>query len=331
MKLNTNKFNEKVKSLLQKVRLRYLADKDIRRFSRNASFSIYDASFDQLSARIMYNVHAIEKGMSHEENFRPGFGKKALSALNDSLVIYEGKKYKKDQYPYMQGRAIIYKYIKMHEALNENLDFLKNLISAEFLVEEDIQTFVGTKVICKSDKIGNKNKNFFELSQNRYSIREFSGEKIDKHKVLSAIKMAEKTPSVCNRQGWKIYLVCDKRKIEKLLELQRGFKGYGNLPEIVLAIGVSNATFLSPVERNEAFIDGGLFSMSVLYGLEYEGVAAVPLNAMMNSKDENDIRMLIELPDAVQIVMFIAIGDMKTTTVVPVSSRRSAEEFVTII
>ena len=195
---------------------------------------------------------------------------------------------------------------------------------------EDYQ-FAGTKILLKSDKLSNDKKNFYDLCQNRSSVREFSGDKIDLEKVLKAIKNATKTPSVCNRQGWRVYLTESKETIEKLLFLQKGFKGYPRLLEVVLAITVSNNTFLSPVERNEAFIDGGLFSMSIIYGLEYEGLAAVALNAMMNSKDEREIRKLISADEADQLIMFVAIGDFKKETIVPVSDRRNINDFLKMV
>lgn len=328
MKTNTNKLKEYGKKCLQKIRLRYLAAKDIRRFSKTASFSIYDCSYDQLCSRIIYNVHAIEKGLSRNENIRLGFGKKALSVLNDALVVYTKNGYPHDSFPYRQGRSIILRYKKFHESKNFDVSFLSEIIDSTFL-EDYNQVFreAGIKTIYREEKRQNHNKNFYSLAQNRYSIREFSGQPIDINKVNNAIKNAGKTPSVCNRQGWKVYVVTNKEKMENLLYLQRGFKGYPKLPEVVLAISVSNSTFLSPVERNEAFVDGGLFSMSVIYGLEHEGLAAVPLNAMMNSRDEKDIRKLIEVDDSEQLILFIAIGDFKEETIVPASDRKSVEDY----
>lgn len=328
MLMNTSRFKENSKKLLQKVRLRFLANEDIKRFSRSAPFSIYDASYEQLTSRIMYNVHSIEKGLSRTQNFRTGFGKKALSVLNDSLVIFSEKGYDLNSFPYVQGRSIIIKYIDFHNRIGFDISFLNEFVNSEFLVPNKKFNMTGTKVVYAKDKANNNRKNFYELAQERSSIREFSGESIERGKVLKAISNAFKTPSVCNRQGWKTYLIEDKEKIEELLYFQQGFKGYTQMPEIVVAITVSNSTFLSPVERNEAFVDGGLFSMSIIYGLEYESLAAVPLNAMMNSKNEMSIRKLIEVKEAEQIIMFIAIGAFKGETTVPISDRKDLYESV---
>ncbi len=100
------------------------------------------------------------------------------------------------------------------------------------------------------------------------------------------------------------------------------------MPEVLLTITVSNNTYLSPVERNQAFVDGGLFSMSVLYGLEHEGLAAVPLNAMMYYSDQKAVRELLDIDDSEMITMFIAVGAFMDESVVPISDRKPADTFV---
>ena len=330
-KIVTHRQKEFIKKSLQKFKLRRLVNNDRKRFSKNAAFSLYDDSYEQLSARIMYNVHAIEKGLSRTHEFRAGFGKSALSALNDSLVLYEKKEFSKELFPYIEGRSIFLKYITLHREMGVNTDFMKNIVNSEYLNESLNYVAAGVKEIYLKDKLNNKEKNFYELAQGRSSVRDFSGEKVNKKDIFRAIQNATKTPSVCNRQGWKIYLVEDKKKIEKLLELQKGLIGYPKLPEVVLTIAISNKAFLDSVERNEVFIDGGLFAMSVIYGLEYEGLAAVTLNAMMNPQNEKGIRDLLGVNEAEQIILFIAVGQFKESTIVPISDRKTAESFTKVI
>nr|WP_255682265.1 nitroreductase family protein [Luteimonas sp. BDR2-5] len=236
-----------------------------------------------------------------------------------------------DSYAYAQGRSIVHRYLEAHGAdLDSGLTALEVVDPA---LKDGSESFVaaGTKVIRRVDKLSNSSKGFYHLAQGRSSIREFSGDPIDLEKVNDCLRNAAKTPSVCNRQGWSVYVVTNKDKMRDLLRLQRGFKGYPVLPECVLVVVVTNNAFLSPVERNEAFVDGGLFSMSVLYGLEYEGLAAVPLNAMMNSRDERDIRNLVEVDNSEQIIMFIAVGAFKDETVVPISDRKPLSDYVSYI
>jgi len=329
LKRNSSKSKSFFRKKLQQIRLVGLVFKDISRFSRTAAFSFSNQNIDALEARVMYNVHAIEKGLSRTKNRRHGFGKKALADLNDSLVLYLQNDYPIEKYAFQQGISILHEYRKSHknsDLLNFNKVIDKSLLNFKF---ENVKN--GYLTVRKEDKLNNKEKNFFELSQSRVSVREFSEEKIELSQIMNAIKIAEKTPSVCNRQGWKVYCVINEEKIDKLLQLQLGFDNYGERPSAVLGIAVSNETLLSPVERNEAFVDGGLFSMSVLYALEYEKVATVALNAMMNSSQEDAIRRLLAVEDAHQLIVFIAVGSFLDEGISPVSARRPSSEFVKVI
>ncbi|ASK56498.1 hypothetical protein CEQ48_17760 [Vibrio tarriae] len=52
-------------------------------------------------------------------------------------------------------------------------------------------------------------KKFFE---SRYSVREFSKERIERGLLLEAIELSLKTPSACNRQPWHVYYISDRKK-----------------------------------------------------------------------------------------------------------------------
>lgn len=327
MKTNARRPQQAGKKVLQKIRLRYLAHIDIARFSRTAPFSVFDAGFEQVTARIIYNVHALEKGLARNSDIRFGFGRKALSNLNDALVIFVRHGYDQSAFAYDQGVSVIQRYRELHVREGRDIDFLIGLIDPQFLEPAENHVAAGTKVLRRADKAGNAAKNFYELAQGRSSVRDFSGEAIDHGRVMNALGNAAKTPSVCNRQGWRVHWIEDKDLARRVLHHQRGF-GYAQMPEILLVITVSNNIYLSPVERNEAFVDGGLFAMSVMYGLEHEGLAAVPLNAMMYAKDQKAVRGLVSIDDSEMIIMFIAVGDFLEESVVPISDRRKVAEFV---
>jgi nitroreductase len=327
VRVNAKRTQQIAKRVLQKIRLRYLAHKDVSRFSRTASFSVFDDGYDQVVSRIMYSVHALEKGLARNRDMRLGFGREALSNLNDALVVYLTKGYDRSDFAYVEGVSVIQRYAEVHAKANFDIRFLDEFISSEFLHPGNVYGAAGTKTVRKADKLHNCKKPFHELAQGRSSVREFSGEPIDRQKVMNAIRIAEKTPSVCNRQGWKVYWVEDAKLARQVLQHQRGF-GYPQMPEVLLTITVSNNTYLSPVERNQAFVDGGLFSMSLMYGLEYEGLAVVPLNAMMYYRDQKAVRRLLDIDDSEMITMFMAVGDFMDECVVPVSDRKSADDFV---
>lgn len=81
-------------------------------------------------------------------------------------------------------------------------------------------------------------------------------------------------------------------------------------------------------ERNEPFVDGGLFSMSLLYALEAYGLAACPLNAMFSLSQDRQTRALLNIPDYELPVMYIAVGNFPESVPVCRSTRRDPKAIV---
>lgn len=328
MKLNAGRLKQAFKRAAQACRLATYLMRDGVRFWRHAALSPFDTSEAQLSARIMYNVHALEKGMAPRSGWKPGRGRDALANLNDALVGYRTHGYDLNGYPYVEGIAILARYVERHAGMPDAIAFLAEVVDPVFLAEtQDSPGLAGTKIVRRLDRSSAVGRTFYEVSQGRSSIREFSGDPIDAEAVVRALQNAAKTPSVCNRQGWRVYWTNDKELVESVLHEQRGFRG-PRLPEVLLTITVSSSTFVSPVERNQGFVDGGLFSMSVLYGLEAEGLAAVPLNACLYARARSNVIHLLEIDPAEEIVMFVAIGSPPSESRVPASDRRSVSDFL---
>ncbi|MGP6170798.1 nitroreductase family protein [Microbacterium sp. A204] len=324
--MNSKRSRQAVKRVVQAGRLSVYTIRDGVRFWRHASLSSYDTGYEQLVARIMYNVHALEKGLAHVRAWAPGRGRKAIRNLNDAMTQYRRQGYDETSYSYIEGVSILQRYNENHRERGYALPDLAAIIDPEILTPTTTDQYIaaGIKTVHRPNAETNSRKGFYELSQGRVSVREFSGHPIDQQAVLRAIANAGKTPSVCNRQGWRTYKTENKELMREVLKHQRGF-AYEQMPETLLAVTVSNSSFISPVERNQGFVDGGLYSMSVLYGLEAEGLGAVPLNACLYMRDRSAVVRLLDIDPSEEIIMFIAVGDYPEVTVVPMSDRRPTE------
>lgn len=327
--MNTRRSRQALKRVAQAGRLSMYALRDGARFWRYASLSTYDSGYDQLVARIMYNVHALEKGLAHVRAWAPGRGQKAIRNLNDAMTQYRRHGYDETSHAYIEGVSILQRYNENHRQRGHSAPDLEGIVDADVLAPKEPMQYAmaGLKTVHRPDAEVNANKGFYELAQGRVSVREFSGRPIDLQAVVRALANAEKTPSVCNRQGWRVFKTEDKELMRRVLKHQRGF-AYEQMPETLLTVTVSNSSFISPVERNQGFIDGGLYAMSVLYGLESEGLGAVPLNACLYMRDRAAVVRLLDIDPSEEIIMFIAVGDYPSETIVPASDRRPASTFV---
>lgn len=293
---------------------------DKKRFKKNYSKNNKSWNVAQTNAKLIFFAHSIEKGLSHDE-LRLGFGKNALEGLSDAMSKYETNNFDKSNMAYQNALSVLNEYIKIHEQNNYNLKYIEKIFNARVLDEarKCNQTIGGADKINKN----NLRTDFKDLFTNRYSVRTYSTKRVDVNKINNAIQISTKSPSVCNRQSSRVYVISNKKIIEKVLKIQGGMNGYQTPPILIITTSDINC-FVSLSERNQPYIDGGAFSMSLLLSLEYEGLAACPLNAMFNKKQTESIRDIVGIKGSENIIMLISVGNFKEYNNVAKSFRYDA-------
>lgn len=304
----------------QAISAAYKSDK--KRFEHSYSKGkLHLNAQSQLEARMTFHAHSIEKGLSHK-NIRLGFGEPALTSLSKVMQTYLEKGYGKKSEAYQNATSVLEAYFTLHKNLEHDVSHIKSLFSEEIIsdAQANISGFGGVVHVSMVDKSNNREKNFKSLFNGRWSIREYDSRPVENALILEAIEISKKTPSVCNRQSARVTTIFDQNLIERTLSLQGGFAGYGT-PPVLLMVTSDLSAAVGVHERNQAFIDGGLFSMSLLLSLEYVMLAACPLNAMLRPHQERSLRELLEIPDSESIIMFISVGHFAPETPAPKSFR----------
>ncbi|TGD22755.1 hypothetical protein EGT49_08215 [Companilactobacillus suantsaicola] len=274
----------------------------------------------QIKAKLIFYSHAIEKGLSHP-NFRVRFGKRALNNLFHYLSKYNELNYNLNSMEYLNAISVLKAYDDKHKNLNVPMPkFHKKFDRFKYDSAPDV---AGSDVLY----LNKKNMSFSELIFERHSVREFDDSNVDLSKVKNSVEMAIRTPSVCNRQPWKVYLTNDSKRIKKLLELQGGFKGY-TIPPVLSLVTVDLSSFISVTERNEPFVDGGMFVMSFLYALTDNGLASCTLNTMRPVPVLDEIKSIMGISSSEVLISFIAIGNYKKEYRVAKSHRKNINDIM---
>jgi hypothetical protein len=84
-------------------------------------------------------------------------------------------------------------------------------------------------------------------------------------------------------------------------------------------------------ERNQAFIDGGMYAMNLLYALHCNMVAACILNCSFDPGKENHIKSIAKIKDSEVLIAMIACGDPPEGFQLTMSPRNSLDTTNTII
>lgn len=287
-------------------------------------------TFTQYQALIEKEYHKIEKGLSfpHPQVY---FGKDAIAKILFYLNAYEEK--------YGLGRAgdiainTLKKYIEFHTNKGMENNFINSISNTIDLLSKKHPTTIkkgGTQTLQSKDLIKKIKIDLEDFFANRHSIRDFSAQDVDINLIKKAISMALKTPSVCNRQGWKLHLITQPNQINQALKYQNGNRGFSHQINKLLIINMDLNVFNSANERYQYWIDGGLFAMSIIYGLHSLGLGTCCLNWSQDFFKDREFRHRFSIPSNEKTIMFLAIGHLPPNLKVCQSPRRNLDEILKI-
>jgi len=318
-----------LKSLLP--HLIYLRIRSLIRYLRTLKCFIYDTNLyykysvniseldkSKALSHIIMKTHVIEKGLTMPK-MKIGFGQKRIIDLIDILdafITQYGSNYTRVNY----SIGVLEEYLSVHSNQKENLSAL--LISKiEKLVEKigEVETIIQSKF--QKEDYFYECKDFINFANSRRSIRNFTGEKVDSTQVINAINMCRNTPSACNRQSVKIHMYENYSSVQAILNIQGGNRGFGHLVSCVVVITYDMSVYFEGIERNAGLVDGGLYSMNLLYFLHYQKLGACILNTSNDKSKDQSMRKATSIPNNEAFVSMIAIGEAQSEFYVALSKR----------
>ncbi len=93
--------------------------------------------------------------------------------------------------------------------------------------------------------------NFKELVRIRQSCREFNDKKVDEKDILEIAELAMLSPSACNSQPWKMYVVTQEEKVKAVAQSlqERGRNEFVNGAKAFIAISEKAPRLKPDVEK----------------------------------------------------------------------------------
>ena len=164
-----------------------------------------------------------------------------------------------------------------------------------------------------------------DLLSSRRSVRDYSERPVSIADLHAAIAAAQLSPSACNRQPWRIHVYREPAQIRELLALQNGNTGFGHQLSTLLVLAADADCFFDASERQEPYIDGGLFAMSLILALQARGLASCCLNWCVTPQRDAEAHRRGSIPESQRIVMYMAVGYAAEGALVPRSTRRTLE------
>ncbi len=278
--------------------------------------SVFNAdTYNKIETIITLRYHSIEKGFLYNP-IRYRYAKKRVEELINYLKLKDVDSHINDTQ--IQSAILsLCAYYELHSDNNINISDYFSEKDYEELKKKLITKLQPVKHHNASDYFKFRQSDFEQFSLSRSSVRDFTGEKISIEIFQKVIDLANHAPSVCNRQGISVYLVDNKEKLDEILLIQGGLKGYSdNLSQLIVLTSDRNY-FYSIGERYQLYIDGGIYLMNLLYALHYYEIAACPAHWGMPIEADIKAQKIIGLKESEKIICLIAVGkpieNFKTT------------------
>ncbi len=285
-------------------------------------------SFENKEALLILNYHGIEKGLLHEK-IKPRFALDRIKEMNKLLLDNEIINEISKSQVYI-GYKIAIEYFELHEKMNVDIsdyfkksDYLKYL---DLIKHIDLYHFSSGSEVIKFEDFYEEKQNFLDFARSRKSVRSFTGEKVDISTIRKVIELSNSSPSVCNRQAAKVYLLENKEIIDKCLKIQGGFNGFSQNVNQLMILTIDRSYFYITGERYQFYIDGGIYLLNLLYALHFYKIAACPANWGKDFIDDNKLREIIDINKSEQVICMIPIGIAQEEFAITLSYRRTVDE-----
>lgn len=281
----------------QRAEYRY----DRRRFARHSGPEDWGAtaklSGRNLEAQLTKDYHRVEKGLALREPKKP-FGANVLDRLDMLLPVADEAEYRSHA---TSAREALVTWNSGGPIAEE----VSPLATA------------ADRGIADADQ-------FFS---SRHSVRDYSDREVGDDILDRAVRLAINAPSVCNRQSWFVRFYRDPEDVRHALSFQNGNAGIAHVPALAL-VTVDARLFTGSSERNQGFIEGGLFAMTLSWALHALGLDSLMLNLSISSQRMKRLRSGLGVADHEIVIMMMAIGYGREGHRIARSPRRPVSEVV---
>ncbi len=286
---------------------------------------------NRLLGEIVRNTHSIEKGLSLE-SVRLGFG---YAKIKEAAGIVE-------RFGELNGGSIDVEQVGMFaSALSDYIKFHneRQFASGQFDEIKDIYRRIEERLTASAEKLGGALKvvrpHYTEAERaaiervirERHSVREFEKTSVSDGDLRSAIELAMRCPSACNRQCYRVTVV-DRADMHLLDGILDGVGGFADqIDKLLIITGRVSDYRLS--EHFQHIVSASVFAAYLTITLQTYGIGCCFIQRQVLPCEKYDrVSKKLGIPGDDQWVCVLGIGNLKSEYRAPVSHRLSYDEIV---
>ncbi|WP_182524717.1 nitroreductase family protein [Nocardioides dongkuii] len=258
---------------------------------------------EALESRLIIGYHGLEKGTSFPAPRRP-YGAARRAEIDQLLALSKRKGYQLRSESHARSAVASLDDFNANGSFSDEVTPVSNWDGSAHDYES-VARFVGS----------------------RHSVRNFDTRKpVDLSIIRRVVELAGSTPSVCNRRSYRAHYFDDRDSIDSLLSLHNGNSGFGHTVPGLFVVTERRSSFVGAGERNQRWIDGGLFAMTLVWVAHALGLGTCLLNWSQPNAQSDRLRKAAAIPNSEDIIVMIAVGHPAPGHRVPRSPRRPTEE-----
>ncbi len=297
---------------------------DYRRFARS-SFLHARSSRENRKAHIHLLAHTVEHGLSLPHP-RPGFGQDKVRQLISETTAYVGD-FGADASAEIAVKALA-AYVAFNRAGGAPIGDIPAAVDAlaTRLGAQRADLLGGTEDVTAEGIRQRAAMDFLGFMEARHSVRQYADKPVDPRMIENAVRAAHQSPSSCNRQTCRVYAFTERNAIARVLSFQSGHRGFGDQLGGLAVITTDIQHWGTVGERNQGWVDGGMFAMTLALGLHAEGLGACMLNWSETRDVDTAMRAFVGIPDNELVITMLGFGHMRESFKVPRSQRKPIDE-----
>lgn len=299
--------------------------RDFWLFLRYNNFSPFEGRDRRLSYRTIIEAHTIEKGLALPKP-RAYFGQEKIKSLLD---INSGWTPSSND----MSRSMLLGALRDYRSKFANLappdpvlfEMLDKFLEADAV--KNAQGGVHQVVDCPAAS----SESTVDFLSGRFSARNFAPNPLSDDEIIRVVNLAQRAPSQCNRQSVRVHAYREKTKIERLLNLQGGARGFIEAVPTLFVVTSEITAWGGPQQRNQPYVDGGIFTMMLLLALKANGFVSCPLNLAVSHRTEKMIKNDGDIPIRERLIVMVAAGHPPEGALYAANSpRRKAGEILNL-
>ncbi len=277
-------------------------------------------------AILLMNLHALEKAFSFKE-IKQDFAKEKVKNLFEQTSDH--LKCNGVDLLALAAMGVLYRYIQHPRSYKDGYlnDQFQILLKKYNLCSQSL--IGGTKPLSREVIPQDLSYNLlYNFASTRHSVRNFSSEEVTQKEILKAVKFAQTSPSVCNRQTARVHAF-SKNSFAPIINAQLGDQGWVTNANKLFVVTTDLNYFGGTYERNQPYIEGGLFCMQFVMGLHAQRIASCCKMYIRSPKLDREIYKVTGINENEVPIMLILAGHYEREKIqVPYSFRLPVEDIV---